>query len=51
VKNNSPENVYIQRAELNGKPQKNQWLLHKDIVSGGKLTLEMGANPNMNGEK
>jgi predicted alpha-1,2-mannosidase len=51
VKNNSPENVYIQRAELNGKPQKNQWLFHKDIVSGGKLILEMGANPNMNWEK
>lgn len=48
VKNNSPENVYIQRTEFNGKPQKNQWLLHKDIVSGGKLVLDMGANPNMN---
>jgi predicted alpha-1,2-mannosidase len=48
VKNNYPENVYIHRATLNGKPQKNQWLLHKDIVSGGKLILEMGANSNMN---
>jgi putative alpha-1,2-mannosidase len=46
VKSNNPENVYIQKAELNGKLQKNQWLLHKDIVSGGKLVLEMGASPN-----
>lgn len=41
--NNSPENIYIQNAVLNGKPYHKCYLTHDDIVRGGKLILTMGA--------
>lgn len=44
--NNSPENVYIQSATLNGEKLKRAWLLHKEIVNGGELVLTMGSEPN-----
>ncbi|UOQ69794.1 GH92 family glycosyl hydrolase (plasmid) [Hymenobacter volaticus] len=34
VKNNGPQNPYIQSATLNGKAYSNSYLLHKDIVAG-----------------
>ena len=43
---NSPENIYIQSAKLNGKPLSRAWLLHSEIVSGGTLELQMGQEPN-----
>lgn len=43
--NNSPENVYIQSATLNGQPYTHHWLRHADIMNGGKLVLQMGAQP------
>ena len=43
---NSPENIYIQSAVLNGKPLSRAWLLHSEIVSGGTLELQMGPTPN-----
>lgn len=43
---NSPENVYIQSATLNGKPYEKCYLMHSDIVAGGKLILQMGATPS-----
>lgn len=46
VKNNSPENYYIQSAILNGKPLTKQWFHHDEITGGGKLVLEMGNTPN-----
>jgi putative alpha-1,2-mannosidase len=46
--NNSPENVYIQSAVLNGKPWPHNWLRHADIVNGGVLLLEMGNKPATN---
>jgi predicted alpha-1,2-mannosidase len=48
VKNNKPENYYIQSATLNGKALPGQWLFHDELVKGGKLTLEMGNTPNKN---
>ncbi len=44
--NNSPQNVYIQSARLNGKVLKKNWFLHRELTSGGKLLLEMGPKPN-----
>ena len=44
--NNSKENLYIQSVKLNGKTLNRMFLLHDEIVSGGKLILEMGAEPN-----
>ena len=46
VKNNKPENYYIQSATLNEKPLTNQWLFHDELTSGGKLVLEMSGTPN-----
>lgn len=48
TKNNSPENIYIQSATLNGKPLNKSWIYFKDIVNGGILTYSMGNKPNTN---
>ena len=39
--NNSSENVYIERAVLNGKPYDNCHIDHADIMKGGVLELYM----------
>ncbi|WP_220388736.1 GH92 family glycosyl hydrolase [[Flexibacter] sp. ATCC 35208] len=43
---NSPENIYIQSARLNGKPFNQCHIDYKDIVKGGVLELVMGPSPN-----
>lgn len=45
ARGNSPEHVYIQCAELNGLPHDTCFLMHSDIVRGGKLVLIMGSSP------
>src|ERR1035438_4530190 len=47
AKHNSPKNIYIQSAELNGKPLDHAWLTHDQITAGGKLELVMGPKPNL----
>jgi predicted alpha-1,2-mannosidase len=46
AKNNSPTNVYIQSATLNGKPLNKPWIYHSDVVKGANLVLTMGPEPN-----
>ena len=46
TKNNSPENVYIQSATLNGQPLNRCWLSYREITAGGTLNLVLGAEPN-----
>ncbi|RYZ95121.1 MAG: glycoside hydrolase family 92 protein, partial [Sphingobacteriaceae bacterium] len=46
--NNSPKNLYIQSAKLNGKPYQHCFIDHTDITAGGTLELEMGDQPNKN---
>ena len=46
AENNSPENVYIQSATLNGKPLERNYITHQEILSGGILHLVMGPSPN-----
>ncbi len=46
VKNNGPKNLYIQKMKLNGKPYTKNYLLHKDVVKGGNLEIEMGSKPS-----
>jgi predicted alpha-1,2-mannosidase len=46
AENNSPKNVYIQSATLDGKPLTRTWLSHAEIVGGGELVLKMGPEPN-----
>lgn len=48
AKNNSPENIYIQSATLNGKPYTHCYIDYADIVAGGTLELVMGREPNKN---
>jgi predicted alpha-1,2-mannosidase len=46
AKNNSPENIYIQSATLNGEALNKPWFYHDELVKGGTLILEMGPEPN-----
>jgi predicted alpha-1,2-mannosidase len=46
VKNNSTANKYIQRITWNGKPYSRSYLMHKDLMQGGKLVIEMGNKPS-----
>ncbi len=48
ARDNSDGNRFIQNAELNGKPLEKCWFIHDDIVSGGRLILQMGAVPDKN---
>jgi predicted alpha-1,2-mannosidase len=47
VKNNSKENKYIQAIILNGKEYTNSYILYKDIMAGGEMTIEMGSQPSI----
>lgn len=46
AKNVSPQNIYVQSAELNGKPLTTPRVSHAAIISGGTLTFTMGPEPN-----
>lgn len=46
ARNNSPENIYIQQATLNGNPYDKCYLTHADLMKGGTLVLQMGAKPS-----
>jgi len=46
--NVSRTNKYIQRATLNGKALESFWFPAAELLKGGKLTLEMGSEPNKN---
>jgi predicted alpha-1,2-mannosidase len=45
--NNGPENVYIQKASLNGAEYGKAFIDFTDIVKGGELHLFMGDKPNV----
>jgi predicted alpha-1,2-mannosidase len=44
--NNTPDNVYIQAASLNGSPLNRFWISHDEFASGGILELWLGPEPN-----
>ena len=44
--NNSAENMYIDRAELNGTAHDQFWFYHKDFTKGGVLELWLSDKPN-----
>ncbi len=46
AKNNSKENIYIQKAKLNGKDYPYSYIDFKDIQKGGTLELTMGNQPS-----
>ena len=43
---NSPQNIYIQSATLDGQPLLKPWFTWQQLVAGGTLRLVMGAHPN-----
>ena len=43
---NSASNIYIQKAEFNGKPYTKSYITHDMIAKGGELKLYMGAKPS-----
>ena len=45
ARNNSPENVYVQRAYLNGKRLSRPRIPFAAIAEGGTLLFEMGPEP------
>lgn len=46
AKNNSSENIYIQKMELNGQELDRFYLTHQEITDGGTLELMMGPVAN-----
>jgi putative alpha-1,2-mannosidase len=44
--NQSKQNKYIQKATLNGQPYTRSYIRYEDVVRGGELVLEMGAQPS-----
>ena len=44
--NNSANNIYVQKAELNGKPYGRSYIHYSDIMQGGELVLYMGNAPS-----
>jgi putative alpha-1,2-mannosidase len=46
TRKNSPENIYIQSARLNGQPLNRCWIEHSELIQGGKLELTLGPTPN-----
>ncbi len=43
---NSPTNLYIQSATLNGQPLNRAWIRHNEITAGGTLELQMAPTPH-----
>jgi len=43
--NDAPENIYVRRTWLNGKPLQRTWIRHAEIADGGVLRFEMGEAP------
>lgn len=41
----SPNNLYVNATSLNGKNTSKSYLLHEEIMKGGKLDVEMGDRP------
>ncbi|GHV47897.1 hypothetical protein FACS1894181_02340 [Bacteroidia bacterium] len=46
TRNNSPENMYIQSAKLNGEEWNRYWFSHETLANGGTLELVLGPEPN-----
>jgi len=41
AKRKSPEDIYVQSVTLNGKPHKNFYIMHQDIMNGGVMEFKM----------
>ena len=48
AKDNSAENIYVRRINLNGKTIKRNYIKHNELQSGGKLVFKMSETPFRN---
>ncbi|MBI5819351.1 MAG: glycoside hydrolase family 92 protein [Verrucomicrobia bacterium] len=48
ARNNSPKNIYIQSAKLNGRALTKCWFDHTALAAGGTLEIVLGPEPNRN---
>jgi predicted alpha-1,2-mannosidase len=46
ARNQSPRNVYIRSAALDGRPHAKSYITHADIMRGGELVFTMGDRPD-----
>lgn len=46
AENQSPQNVYVSRVELNGNQLNEPFIHHEDIMKGGELKFYMSSEPN-----
>ncbi|MCK9404768.1 MAG: glycoside hydrolase family 92 protein, partial [Chitinophagaceae bacterium] len=46
AENLSKQNIYIQKAKLNGIPYTRSFIKHSDIMKGGELVFYMGNKPS-----
>jgi putative alpha-1,2-mannosidase len=46
AKNNSRDNKYVQSVKLNDQARSKVWFTHAELTQGGRLDLEMSAEPN-----
>lgn len=46
AENNTPDNVYVNSAFLNGQPITRSWIDYSEIMAGGDLKLVMSNTPN-----
>jgi len=47
AENLSDQNIYIQSVTLNGEKLDRSFILHEEIINGGKLVFEMGPEANL----
>ena len=40
--NQSSENIYVKKTELNGKRLDQLWITHNEIINGGRLVFLLG---------
>src|SRR3546814_5245800 len=46
---NGPDRPYVQSVTWNGQPWSKNWIAHADLIGGGELVFEMGAEPSQFG--
>jgi predicted alpha-1,2-mannosidase len=46
AKDASSKNIYIQKADLNGKSWSKSYITHSDLLNGGSLSFKMGKAPS-----
>jgi len=46
TRSNSPQNLCIQSATLNGRPLNRAWIRYSEIVAGGTVEFTMVPQPN-----